>query len=274
MTSTLQSTTSKQVAIKEPFVKLARLGYGARGVVYLTVGGLALLTAFGSGGEVTDSKGAISAIKDQPLGEILLTILILGLVGYAIWRFTQSLKDTDSHGHSFQGVMIRGALLASAITHTALAIWATSLLFSGGGGGGSSRAAEEKQTFLSSELGQVTLGILGFAIIVAGVVNLYKGYTARFERYMSLPSSNRGWLRPVCRFGLAARGIVWMIVGAFILQSVWQANNGTIAGMDDAMNALQQAVFGQILLGITAAGLFAFGIYSILEAVYRRIQTG
>lgn len=272
MTSTQHSNDYKNIAIKKPFSKLARLGYSARGVVYLMVGGLALMTAFGSGGEVTNSKGAISIIRNQPMGEALLVVLILGLAGYVVWRLTQSIKDTDSHGNSFSGLAIRAALFASAITHAALAVWATSLLMSGNGG--SSSAAQQKQSFLSSDVGQMTLGALGIAVIVAGVFHIVKGYTARFERYMNLPPSKRDWMRPVCRFGLAARGVVWMIIGAFFLQSVWQASNGTVAGMEEALNAVRQAAFGQVLLGIAAAGLFSFGVYSMLEAAYRRIQPG
>jgi hypothetical protein len=86
------------LATGKNFKTLAKMGYGARGMVYLTIGGLALLTAFGEGGKTTDSKGAIVEIMQQPFGKVLLTILIIGLLGYVIWRFTQAIKDADGHG--------------------------------------------------------------------------------------------------------------------------------------------------------------------------------
>ena len=64
----------EHIATSKNFKTLARMGYGARGVVYLMIGGLALLTAFGEGGKTTDSRGAITEIMQQPFGEILLTI--------------------------------------------------------------------------------------------------------------------------------------------------------------------------------------------------------
>ena len=99
---------------------LARSGYAARGVVYLIVGGFAVLAALGSG-QTTDSKGALRTIVQQPFGEALLALVALGLVGYAIWRLVQALLDTDHHGTDAKGLAIRGGLIVSAVTHTLLA---------------------------------------------------------------------------------------------------------------------------------------------------------
>jgi hypothetical protein len=60
------------LASRSRLEQLARLGYAARGTVSLIVGGLALLAAFGQGGEATGSKGALQALMTQPLGEVLL----------------------------------------------------------------------------------------------------------------------------------------------------------------------------------------------------------
>ena len=48
--------------------RLARLGYAAKGLVYVLVGFLALRTALGRGGEITDSEGALRTLLDQPFG--------------------------------------------------------------------------------------------------------------------------------------------------------------------------------------------------------------
>ena len=63
---------------------LARLGYGSRGVVYLMIGGLAMLAAFGNGGETTGSKGAMLKILEQPVGTTLMVIIIIGLISYVL----------------------------------------------------------------------------------------------------------------------------------------------------------------------------------------------
>jgi hypothetical protein len=255
------------IATGKNFKKLAQMGYLSRGAVYLVIGGLALLAAFGSGGETTSSKGAILTITHQPFGEFLLALLIIGLVGYVIWRFIQSVKDTDDHGTSMKGMVVRGALLISAITHAALAVWALKLLLMDESGG--SKSSPE---FLSSTLGKWLFILTGAAMIGAGFAHLYKGWTAKFQKYMDIPPQQSQWAKPVCQIGLMARGVVWCIVGWFFIYSAMIAGSQEVKGVADALNFLHQQNYGTWLFGLTAAGLFCFGIYSVLEAFYRRIN--
>ncbi len=247
---------------------LARLGYGSRGIVYLMIGGLALLTAVGKGGKTTGSKGAMLEILEQPFGTTLMVIMIIGLVGYVLWRLYQATKDPDQHGSSAKGLAVRGGLLASSISHAALAIWAVTVLM----GSGSDSGSSDSSSWISGGWGQAVLVIAGLCFIGAGCAHIYKGWKARFKRYMTIPAQHRGWAEPTCRFGLIARGVVWCIVAWFLIHSAIVARSDEIKGMDDALAALRDNAYGPWLLGIVAAGLFAFGVYSMLEAVYRRVQ--
>lgn len=258
----------KSAGEARPFKRLAQLGYSARGVIYLVIGGLAVMAATGNGeGETTDSKGAITKILEQPFGNVMLAILVLGLAGYVLWRLVQAVKDTDHHGHSGKGLAVRGGLLVSAITHTALAVFAVRLMLgdsSGGGSGGGS--------WLSTTPGLIVMGIVGVALIGAGFAHFFKGWTARFEKYMTIPGDKRRWAKPLCQFGLIARGVVWCIVGVFFIRSALRTGSGDIEGTEEALNALATSTYGPWLLGIVAVGLMAFGVYSFLEAMYRRIN--
>lgn len=242
------------------------MGYAARGVVYLVIGGLAVWGAIGKGGRTTDSKGAILEITQHSFGSVLLVILIISLFGYVVWRLIQALKDTDGHGSSAKGLAVRGGLIASAISHALLALWASKLLF------GDQSESHKSEQYLSTDLGQIIAGLLGIAFIGAGLAHIFKGWTARFERYMNIPSGQDAWARPLCRFGLISRGIVWCIVGWFFITSALSARSGEVKGIAEALELLRSTNYGNWLFGIVAAGLFAFGIYSLLEAVYRDIR--
>ncbi|RYY77307.1 MAG: DUF1206 domain-containing protein [Gammaproteobacteria bacterium] len=242
------------------------MGYAARGSVYLVIGGLAILAALGEGGKTTDSKGAIVEILHQPFGTVLLVLLIVGLVGYVLWRLVQSIQDTDSHGTSAKGLVVRAGLMASAVSHGFLALWTLKLLL------GRNDTPQNTERFLSTGVGHVFIGLAGIAFVGAGFAHIFKGWTARFERYMDIPADKDVWVRPLCRFGLIARGIVWCIIGWFFIRSAIFAKSGKVEGMAEALELLRANSYGVWLFGIVAAGLFAFGAYSLLEAVYRRID--
>lgn len=265
-----------QIGTNQYFKILAKMGYSARGVVYLVIGGLALLAAFGGGGETTDSKGAIIEITRQPFGTVLLILLILGLFGYVIWRFTQAVKDPDNHGKSAKGLAVRAGLFASAISHAALAFWAIKILTSSGSSSGSNSngAAESGKALLETEYGQIMLGLIGIVVIGVGLAHIFKGWKSRFERYMDIPADKNTWAQPLCRFGLIARGVVWCVVGWFLIKSAMRASSGEIKGMAEALASLRDAGYGGWVYTIVAAGLVAFGCYSILEAIYRRVDAG
>ncbi|MBL1272751.1 MAG: DUF1206 domain-containing protein [Oceanospirillales bacterium] len=248
----------------------ARLGYGARGLIYVMIGGLAIMSAIGMGGSTVDSRGAIQKLMQQPLGQTMLVVLVVGLLGYVSWRLIQAIKDTDQHGTSVKGLAVRGGLLASAITHALLAFYTTTLL--GASGGTSNSGSGSAQGLIASTPGQIALALAGLAVIGAGVAHIIKGYTAGFEKHMDIPPGQKSWANPLCQFGLIARGIVWLMIGWFLIQSALKARSGDFAGMGEALNTLATSPYGSWLLGITALGLFAFGIYSFLEAAYRRIN--
>ena len=165
---------------------LARSGYAARGVVYLVVGGLAVLAALG-GGQTTDSKGALRTILQQPFGEALLALVALGLVGYAIWRLVQATTDPDGHGADAKGLAIRGGLLVSAITHSLLAWFALSLIFGWGSSvGGDGGARDWTAWLLQQPFGRWLVGLIGVAVIGAGLAHMIKGYRADFTKYLEM----------------------------------------------------------------------------------------
>lgn len=254
------------IGVKRPFKRLAQMGYGARGIVYLVIGGLAVMAATTGGGKTTSSKGAIATILEQPLGNVMLTALVIGLIGYVAWRLVQSIKDTDNHGTSGKGLVIRAGLFVSSVTHALLAVWAVNLML------GEPQSSSGGTTWLSSTPGLIALGLAGIAVIGAGLAHIVKGWTAHFERYMSIPPAKRKWAKPLCQFGLIARGVVWCIIGGFFIQSALMTGAGNVEGIEAALNAIAGSAYGTWLLGVAAAGLMAFGVYSILEACYRRIN--
>ncbi|HEU4747190.1 MAG TPA: DUF1206 domain-containing protein, partial [Gemmatimonadaceae bacterium] len=78
-------------------VRLGRLGYAAKGTVYIVMGALATRGALGDG-QTTDTHGALRTIGEGPFGELALWIILIGLFGYAAWRLVSAATDAERRG--------------------------------------------------------------------------------------------------------------------------------------------------------------------------------
>lgn len=249
---------------------LARFGYSARGIVYLIIGGFAVLAALGNGGGTKTTRGALTTILSQPFGDLLLGLVTVGLVGYAGWRALQGIFDTDHHGTGAKGLAIRAGLLTSAVTHLLLAFWAVSAIFRWGAG--SEGSQDWTVLMMRQPFGQVLVAAIGVIIVGVGLAHIWKGVGEKFRRYLQWDDETARWACPVSKFGLIARGVVFGIIGGFLIIAALQTDPSEARGLGEALDTLRRQPFGRWLLGIVALGLAAFGIYSFIEGVYRRIN--
>ncbi len=254
--------------------KLARLGFGARGVVYCLVGALALMAALGSGGQTTGSRGALQTLIGEPFGRVLLGAIALGLACFGLWRVVEAVSDADRRGSSGKGLALRGAHLVSGVIYAGLAFFALSLALGwGSGGGNEDQSARDWTAWLMQQpLGRWIVGIIGLAIAGAGLAFIRKGWTGDVAKFLHLTPERRRWVVPLGRAGHAARGVVFAIIGAFVVIAAIQAQSSEVRGLGGALQTLQQQPYGWILLALIAAGLFAFGMFGFAQALYRRIE--
>jgi hypothetical protein len=253
---------------------LARAGYAARGIIYVVVGGLAALAAWGSGGQTTDSKGALTQLLGAPFGKLLLALVAVGLLCYAAWRAAQALLDADHHGLDAKGLAVRAGLGISAVLHLGLAVFAVSLVIgqSGGSGSGDQSSQEWTAWLMSQPFGRWLVMAVGVALCGAGFAHFVKALRARFALRFDMSADQRRVIIPVSRLGLAARGVVFLIIGGFVLLAAIQQDPGEARGLSGALRALQDQPYGWLLLALVAVGLMMFGAYSFIESAYRRIQ--
>lgn len=252
-------------------VWLARSGYAARGLVYLIIGYFALLAARGSG-ETLGTEGAIKKLLGQPFGESLLWILLVGLLAYAAWRLAQAIKDPEEHGSDAKGLLIRAALVGSAVAYVLLALFTLGLLgaTSGDSGGGSNG------DFLSGMLGWQYAKYLVYLValipLIVGIAHIYKGWKAKFEKYFNASADVMRWVTPISRVGLIARGIAFLIVAGMLFSGGARYDATNPPGIEQALDALLTLPFGTFWLALVGLGLMAFAIYSFAEAIWRRID--
>ena len=252
---------------------IARLGYGARGVVYCLVGGLAVLAAIGSGGQTGGSTDALTSLLTKPFGWIWLGVIAVGLLSFALWRFVESATDADRHGTSAKGLAVRLGHAVSGLTNAGLAVSAFTLAWRGRGSDGGDRSAQDWTAWLLSQpLGQWLTGLIGLILIGTGLGFLKKSWSGDVVEHLALPSQAQRWAVPVGRLGFAARGVVFALIGGFLVLAAVQSRSSQVKGLGETLMFIRTQPFGWALLAVTAAGLFAFGVFSFVQTRYRRID--
>lgn len=269
--------TAARAAHSDTVEKLARFGYAVKGVVYVLIGVLAVMAAFGSGGKTSGSRGVLGTIADGPFGQVLLGLVAIGLFGYALWRFVQSFVDPDNKGTDAKGIVKRVGYFASGVIHASLGIAAVRLLLGSGGGGGGGNADSWTAKLMAQPFGLWLVGITGAIVIGVGLRQLYKAYEADFFDKLKtgeMSASERTWAKRAGRAGLASRGVVFSIIGFFLIQAALNANPQEARGLGGALDTLAAQPYGPYLLGIVAIGLVGYGVYCWVNARYRKIPAG
>ncbi|ACK72343.1 protein of unknown function DUF1206 [Gloeothece citriformis PCC 7424] len=259
--------------------KLARAGYFAKGIIYGLIGILAILAAFNAGGKTTDANGVLHTIAGQPFGQILLILLGIGLFGYAIWRFVEAALDPEHENRDkdANSLFHRLSYAISGVIYTGLAVQAILLVIdaSSSSGGGNS-TADWTARLLSQPFGRWLVGLVGAVIIGFGFYQLYKAYKAKFRGKLNLrrlTQEQEKWVIRIGQMGISARGIVFVIIGFFLIQAGRQYDPQQARGLDGALQTLARQPYGKLLLAIVALGLAAYGLFMIIQSRYRRIST-
>jgi hypothetical protein len=260
-------------AAKSPWVEWAgRLGLVAKGVIYGLVAGLALAIPLGLGGKASDKQGALRTVAAQPYGEFLLIALAIGFAGYAIWRFVQAFLDRGDEGTGAKAIAKRIGYLGRGLLYAASCFVAIALVTDLGAGGADEK--EETGKVLDWPLGRWIVGAVGAGIVVAGLYNLYRSATKKFRddlREHEMSPDVRSWAIAVGVVGHAARGVVFGLVGIFLVKAAVEFDEQEAIGIDGALLKLARQDYGDWLLGFVAAGLAAYALFCFVQARYREV---
>ncbi|HEX2910772.1 MAG TPA: DUF1206 domain-containing protein [Chloroflexia bacterium] len=270
--------TANEVARNEWVHRLGRLGYATRGIVYLLVGGLATVAALGHGGQLTDKNGALRIIHDQPLGQLLLGIVTVGLFGYALWSLIKAIADTENKGTDPKGIVVRISYAVIALSYGFLAFTALQLLLGSGNGGQSSDTKTQDWTarFLNLPFGQALVVIAGLIVLGAAAAEFYQAYKAKPLDHLNqaeMSPKMRQGAKWFCQIGLASLGVVIGLIGLFLIIAALQHNPSQAKGLGGALQELAKQPYGQVLLCLVSLGLAIYGVYSLFEARYHQFTT-
>ncbi|WP_266205703.1 DUF1206 domain-containing protein [Pontibacter kalidii] len=256
----------------------ARFGLTAKGVVYCLLGILAFMAAFEIGGQSTESterSGIFRTIQDMPAGNVLLALTALGLFCYAIWRFIQAARDTEDKGSDAKGVAKRLRYVFSGLVYGSFAVLAARIVLGSGGGGSDTRQTVTAK-LLEQPFGQWLVGILAVGTIIAGIYQIYYGYSDKYRKEVQsggLKHEVEHQMIRAGKLGYMARGIVWLVIGYLFLQAALKSSSSEAGGNKAAFQLLENASYGSFILGAVALGLICYGIFMFMRAKYQPIHS-
>lgn len=236
---------------------LTRLGFAARGLIYIVISILVITT-----GRATDPAGALGYLSEGG-GGILILVISLGLVAYGLWRLSDAVMDIEGHGSDKSGVVGRFGAGASGLIHLLLA-WQAAKLFQGVSAPSGNDAQAGAQSVLQLPGGGMLLIVGGTILLATGAYQIFKAVKASYLKHLEPQIANQPWAKWSGRFGYAARGFVFILTG-FFLASAGLNEKASEAGDMSAALAWLDKPWDVIV----AAGFFAFGLFSLIEARYR-----
>ncbi len=267
-----QGTRAAKKAAYSPQMEiLARIGYAVRGLLYVTIGAIALQAALGKGNSPTDQIGAIATLGHGANGRILLWIMVIGLAGYSLWGFARAIANPFH-----KKLMGRLGYLVSAVTYAFFAFTAYGLLRgTSNATGGSSQSVQFVSKLMQMPAGRIAVAVIGVAVLLGGLYQIYAGITENFEqtlRTYALTADEYRVAKDMGKIGTAVRGLVIGIMGFFLILAGTSADPSKGRGFSGALTFLGQQPYGIYLLAFVAAGLIFLGLYSLMSAAWFRLR--
>lgn len=245
---------------------VARMGYAAKGVVYLLVGGIAVKAASAAGG-VEGNTGALATLADSQGGRAALVLIAAGLLGHVVWRVVQALLDPEHDKTDAKRVGMRAFYALSAFVYGSLALtaWQLSKGSAVRGNGHEIWVAR----LLDKPMGTWLVMAAGLGVMAYGVHQVVKAIRGDVNRRLHPGDAqiSRG-VTLIGRLGTAARGIVMLPIGWFVFTAGRQYRAALAADTGEVLKMFDHGG----LLAAVGIGLAAYGLHQIAKAVYRQID--
>ena len=246
------------LARESKFQWLTRVGFLARGMLYILIGVLAI-----GSGRTEDLTGALEYVG-RGSGRIMLIAVAAGLATYALWRLSDAAFGTEHGRGDWKALRARIAAAGIGLVYLYMSYKAVRILLAGRAG--TMDARQQADAVLDFPGGWIVLGAVALFTAGAGTVQLAKAYTCSYLKHLDADAIAPPvkWLG---RIGYAARGVIFLSIG-------WMLGGAALAGRSNQAGGLEQALdmFDGGALFAVAGGLILFGGFSLVEARYRRIH--
>jgi hypothetical protein len=86
--------------------------------------------------------------------------------------------------------------------------------------------------------------------------------------------TEKRWAEPIAVGGLVGRMLVFGLVGGFLVRAAVRYDAHKGVGLDAALKNVHDKAYGPWAILVFAAALVLFGVFSLLQARWRRVESG
>ncbi|MBA3511732.1 DUF1206 domain-containing protein [Sphingomonas sp.] len=252
------SAVPDDLAGESKFQTWTRVGFAARGLLYIVIALLVLGT-----GRTEDLTGALEYLNEG-VGELLLMVLAGGLATYGLWRLADAGFGIENPAADGRALRKRSAAGVVGVIYLYLAYKAARILLDGDPGQASTQ--QQADTVLDLPGGRWVLAFAALVLAIAGAYQLRNAITCSFLTRLGV-AAQAPVVKWLGRIGYASRGVIFLAVAVLIARAAIDDKSTEAGGIEQVLDLLS----GPVLYGV-AAGLMLFGMFSIIEARYRRIH--
>jgi hypothetical protein len=267
-------TVSRRTAANPALEFLERVGYIVRGLLYGAMGTLALGLAIGVGGAATDQSGSLMMLARGPAGRVLLIAVITGLGAYSLWGFVRAIFDPLQRGDNPAGIAERLGFVWSGIAYASIVVLAARMLAGSGANQHDSTqvAIAHLLNYPAGHLATIGVGIIAIGVGLGQFVDAYRAIFKKDLKREQMSKAEKEIVDTLGRLGMISRGVVFSLVGWFVLQGGLHRDPSQVHGYGGAFLFLLAQPFGRLLLGIIAVGFIALGIHSLACARWAHLM--
>ena len=262
----------------------SRLGLACRGIVYLLVGYLALrlaLATHGRAGAPVSSAGAVQEAVAPAWGRVPLVLLVAGLAAYALTQLVEAVfrpaRATGAIGRWRQRAMSSWGFLVYSVF-----CLSTARLLAGTPAKQTAQSEQRQDTGMTADLlrtgwGRLLVVLAGILFVAGGLEAGRRAVRLNFRERFTAEHMSRALAiltRAVGAFGSAARAVVFVLVGVFLVKAAVLSSARQTKGLDAIFRSVGSTAYGSWLLGLLASGILCYGLYCLVEAKYRDLTPG
>jgi hypothetical protein len=247
---------------------MARIGFAARGLIYLLIGGSAARAALRSDAPAHGLADSVQSLIDLPLGRALVVTVAIGLACFAGWLAIRGFNQARRAEHAKRWLFAAG-MLGDAVLYAGFVFVVLSRAFGSATSGGDRDVQVWTTWLFAHAAGRTTVGLVGLGLIAGGISMIVWTWSVDVEKSVALAPRNKEVTEVISRYGLTGRAAALALIGGYLMAAAIDADPSKAHGLGGVLQSLHRTSYGWMVVLLFGTAFAASAFFDFVEALYR-----